>query len=307
MAVPKKGRPVGTLSSLLDVAITVFAVTSTLAVGLRYTVGQLIEPLRNAPAVIRALVANFVLVPLLVFAILQLISLDRPFAIGLVVLATAAGAPVMLKLTQAAGGNVGLSATLLVLLLPVTIVYMPIVVPLMVPGTVVSAGAITRPLVLSMLLPLALGLAVKARLGRWAERLQPIMGKAANIALVALVVLTVVVNARQLLDVFGRGAILASFLFIAGAFVIGYLLGGRDRDARIVLGLGTAQRNMAAAMVVAGQSIADARVLVMVVVVSTVSLLLFPLAGVLRRRTPSRGETGAGGDAARRTEKDTAA
>jgi bile acid:Na+ symporter, BASS family len=297
----------GVLSRLLDIAIPLFAVTSMLSVGLRYTGPQLIGPLRNVPGVVRALVANFVLVPLLGLVIVRLVPLDRPFVVGLVVLASAAGAPVLLKLAQAAGGDVGMSATLLVLLLPVTMVYTPIVVPLLVPGATASAGAIARPLVLNMLLPLAVGLGVKAWAGRWADRLQPIMGKTANISLVVLIVLTVIVNFRQIVDVFGKGAIPASLLFIGGAFVIGYLLGGRDRDARIVLGLGTAQRNQAAAMVVASQSFRDPLVLVMVVVVSTVSTLLFPLAGALRRR--GQRETGRAGraDAERRPGKDTAA
>ena len=295
------------LRSVLGIAITVFAVTSTLSVGLRYTLRQLIGPLDNVAAVIRALLANFVLVPLLVFGIVRLIPLDGPLAIGLIVLATAAGAPVMLKLTQVAGANVGLSATLLVLLLPVTIIYMPIVVPLVVPGAVVGAAGIARPLGLTMLLPLALGLAVRACLERAARRLQPIMGWSANIALVVVLVSTIVVNFHDLLDVVGKGAILAALLFIGGAFVIGSLLGGGDRDARIVLGLGTAQRNIAAAMVVAGQSINDASALVMAVVVSMVSVLLFPLAAALRRRRPGHAAAQADRDATRPPEKDAAA
>jgi hypothetical protein len=39
------------LSTLLDIAIIVFAVTSTLSVGLRYTIRQLVGPLRNAEPV----------------------------------------------------------------------------------------------------------------------------------------------------------------------------------------------------------------------------------------------------------------
>jgi len=75
---------------------------------------------------------------------------------------------------------------------------------------------------------------------------------------------------------------------IAGAFVIGYGLGGRRRQAREVLGLGTAQRNIAAAMVVATESFHDPRVTVMVVVTSLIALaVLFPIAftmGYVRRR-----------------------
>ena len=56
------------------------------------------------------------------------------------------------------------------------------------------------------------------------------------------------------------------------------LLGGPAADTRPVLGLGTAQRNIAAALVVGSQSFSDPNVVVMVVVVAMVSLLiLMPL------------------------------
>jgi BASS family bile acid:Na+ symporter len=53
-----------------------------------------------------------------------------------------------------------------------------------------------------------------------------------------------------------------------------------------VLALGTAQRNIAAALVVAGQNFDDPKVLVMVVVVAVVGLLiLMPLARMLGTRS----------------------
>jgi bile acid:Na+ symporter, BASS family len=63
------------------------------------------------------------------------------------------------------------------------------------------------------------------------------------------------------------------------------LLGGPDRNTRRVLALGTAQRNIAAALVVGSQSFSDPKVVVMVVVVAIVSLLiLMPLSRVLGKR-----------------------
>ena len=118
------------LGSLLNIATLAFAVSSMLSVGFSYTVRELIEPLRNARLLIGALVANFVLVPLLAYVITQFLSLSEAREIGLFLVATAAGAPFLIKLTQAADGDLALAAGLLVLLLVVTIAYMPIVVPL---------------------------------------------------------------------------------------------------------------------------------------------------------------------------------
>src|SRR5690606_30585684 len=136
----------------------VFAVTSMLSVGFGNTLQRILGPLRNVRGVVRAVVANFVLVPVLAFVVLQVIPLELPRAIGLFLIASAAGAPFVIKLVEAAESDVSLSASLLVLLLPLTIVYMPVVVPLALPAAEVSAGAIATPLVITMLLPLAFGL-----------------------------------------------------------------------------------------------------------------------------------------------------
>lgn len=272
-------------SALVNLSVVVFAVSSMLSVGFGHTVQEIVGPLRNVGAVLRALVANFVLVPLLAVIVLQVFSLDQPLAIGLFLVATAAGAPFLIKLTEVAESDLALSAALLVLLLPATIVYMPIVIPLALPEAKISAGAIAGPLVMTMLLPLAIGLLIRAWATAWALRLQPLMGKLSSLALVVLVLATILQNLPGILSVLLTSAILAALIVIGGAFVIGYLLGGRSRRSREVLGLGTSQRNIAAATVVATQAVGHPDTITMVVVTSLVAFaVLFPVAGLLRRR-----------------------
>jgi BASS family bile acid:Na+ symporter len=273
------------LSNVLSIATLVFAVSSMLSVGFRYTVQQIIAPLRNARLVIGAVVANFVLVPILAYVITAIFSIGEEREIGLLVVACAAGAPFLIKLAQMAGADLAIATGVLVLLLVITVPYMPIVIPLIAPEADVSAFGIARPLVLTMLLPLVVGLIADRFVPTWTKRLLPLLGILANIALVALLVSTVAANFDVLLNVFGTGAILAALLFIAGAFVIGYLLGITGRGTREELALGTAQRNTAAATVVATQSLSDPDTIVMVVVTSIVSMaILFPLATALRKR-----------------------
>jgi BASS family bile acid:Na+ symporter len=280
------------LSPLLNIATLTFAVSSMLSVGFSYTVRELIEPLRNTRLVIGALIANFVLVPLLAYTITTFMSLGEAREIGLLLVAVAAGAPFVIKLTQAADGDLALAAGLLVLLVVLTIGYMPIVVPLIAPEAEVSTLSIATPLVLTMLVPLGIGLFVDARFEDLADRLQPIMNKVSSAALVVLLVTTVLTNGGRLLDVLGTGAILAALLFIAGAFIIGYLLGMTGRGTREELGLATAQRNIAAATVVATQSFSDPDTLVMVVITSIVTMvILFPVARALRKRVEAQAKT----------------
>lgn len=272
------------LSVLLNIAVPAFSVTSMLSVGFGHVVQEIIEPFSSPRSVIVPLLANFVLVPLLGVAVIWFLSLDRPLEIGLILISTSAGAPFLIKLTQFARHDVALSAALLVLLLPVTVIYMPIVVPLLLPEAEVSAVAIAMPLGLTMLLPLGVGLLVRTRSPRWAMHLQPVMGKVSTVSLLVLVGATFLLNLRAILNLFGTGAILAAVFLIFGAFVIGYVLGSGRYERRCALGLGTAQRGIAASMVVAAESFGDPDTLVMVVVSSLIGLaILFPTAAVLRR------------------------
>ena len=279
-------------SILVRIFVPIFAVGSMLTVGFRYSVQEIVKPLRDIPGVITAVVANFVLVPLLAVAILWLIRIETPLAIGLMVVSVAAGAPMLIRLTQIAREPVSFAASILVLLLVVTMIYMPIVIPRLASGDPISAMAIARPLLLTMLLPLCLAFVVRALSPRTAETLLPWAGKITNVALYIMVAATVMGNLDAVLGVFGKGAILSALLLIAGAFAIGYLVGTFDKREKIVLGFGTAQRNFGAATVVAVQSFTDPNVLVMTVVCSTVAMLLLPFARLLGKRKARAAPTG---------------
>jgi len=279
-------------SILVRIFVPIFAVGSMLTVGFRYSVQEIVKPLRDIPGVITAVVANFVLVPLLAVAILWLIRIETPLAIGLMVVSVAAGAPMLIRLTQIAREPVSFAASILVLLLVVTMIYMPIVIPRLASGDPISARAIARPLLLTMLLPLCLAFVVRALSPRTAETLLPWAGKITNVALYIMVGATVLGNLDAVLGVFGKGAILSALLLIAGAFAIGYLVGTFDKREKIVLGFGTAQRNFGAATVVAVQSFTDPNVLVMTVVCSTVAMLLLPFARLLGKRKARAAPTG---------------
>jgi bile acid:Na+ symporter, BASS family len=268
------------LAKAVPVALLVFVVSSMLAVGLSLTVGQILAPLRNARLVILALVANFVLMPLAALLIARVFRLDQPLGVALLLLGAAAGAPFLPKLAGVAKGNLAFSVGLMVLLMVLTVGYMPIVMPLLLEGVSVDPMQIARSLVLLMLLPLVIGLALRARFAAAAGRAAPVLNRVSTLSLILMVVLMLVTNLRNIIDLFGTRGVLASIVFLLVGFGLGWLLGGPGRDTRSVLALGTAQRNIAAALVVGGQNFDDPRVVVMVVVVAIVGLLvLMPLGG----------------------------
>lgn len=273
------------LAKAATVAMLSFVVSSMLAMGAGLTVAQISNPLRNGRLVVLALLANFVLMPLGALALAKVLRLDEPFGVGLLVLGCAAGAPFLPKLAELAKGNLAFGVGAMVLLMVVTVGYLPIVLPLLLPGVTVDPWKIARSLVLLMLLPLAAGLALKAYYEHMAVRVKPVLDWISNVSLILLVLLISAANIDKVLDVFGTRGILAGLLFIVLGFAIGWVLGGPGDDTRRVLALGTAQRNIAAALVVGSQSFSDPKVVVMVIVVAIVGLIiLMPLSRVLANR-----------------------
>ncbi len=269
----------------------VFVLTSMLGMGFSLTVPQIVAPLRNTKLVLLSLTANFILVPLLALMILFIFPLSEGLSIGLFLVGTAAGAPFLPKLAQVAKGDTAFSVGLMVLLMVVTILYVPIVLPMLLTGVTINPWDIARSLILLMLIPLAIALFIRARYEEVANGLLPLMNQATSLSLLVLFVAFFVVYISDLLGVIGTTAVIAAVLFLLVSFAIGYFLGGSAGPIRSVLGLGTAQRNLSAALAIAALNFTDPDVMVMIMVISLAGLILLMFIG---GELGKRAETAAG-------------
>ena len=184
---------------------------------------------------------------------------------------------------------------MMVALMLVTIVYLPLVLPLLLPGSVeVDSWQIAKSLIFLMLLPLGAGLFVRARYQELAVRVLPVATQVSGMAVAFLMVTLLVVNFEQIIDTLGTGGVLAALVLLVGAFAAGFLVAGRPEETRSVLGLGSAQRNISAAIVVAVQNFGDdPEVITMVMVLTVLGLvLLFVAAGELGKRSLARSPAG---------------
>ncbi len=80
------------LELLAALSVLVFVIGSMASMGLSLQMAQIIAPLKNVKLVILALVANFILVPVVAYAITLILPLNESITIGLILLSTAAGA-----------------------------------------------------------------------------------------------------------------------------------------------------------------------------------------------------------------------
>jgi predicted Na+-dependent transporter len=272
-------------SAIAALSGLMFVVCSMLATGLSLTVAQILQPLKNARLVILALLANFVLVPLLAYGITLVIPLDQSLQIGLIVLSTVAGAPFLVKEVQAAKGDLSLGVGLMFLLMVITIFYVPLVLPLLLPGVEVNAGDIAKSLIVTMLIPIVLGLMYRSHSPEGAQQWAPMLNKVSGVALLIMLVTGLGMNVSNIIGLIGSRGFLALILFVVGSLLIGLVMGGRDPAVRSVLGLGTAQRNVAAAILVTSLNFSGTMTLPYVLVASIVlPLILIPTAKQLGAR-----------------------
>jgi predicted Na+-dependent transporter len=277
------------LSTLQSLFTFAFVVSSMLVMGMSLTVEQVVAPLRNLRLVLLALVASFVIVPATAYILKTVIPMDEQLQIGLLLMASAHGAPFLPKLTQIAKGDLAFSVGLMTLLIVATVIYMPIVLPVLLPGVTVDAGQIAGSLFFQMIVPLAIGLLVRARWEEAADEAKRPLAQISNVSLVLLLVLMLGLNIQNVIDLFGSGALLATLILTVVAVVAGYLLGGPGRDTRNVLALGTALPNMAAGFLVANGSFADQpNVLVFLAGAGLIVMIInFPLAAEFGKRAGS--------------------
>jgi BASS family bile acid:Na+ symporter len=261
------------LQITFKISVLAFVVGSMLSMGLNLTIKQIAEPLKNTRLVIMALVANFILVPLLVYGLTLVLPLSDGYKTGLIILSIAAGAPFLPKLADIAKSNVPFSIGLMLLLMVVTIFYLPMVLPFLLKGAEVSSWDIAQSLIVLMLIPLVIALAIRAYFEKIAKVLQTIFEKISNIALLLLTISLVILNAKHLINMFGY-PLIAILIVLVGAMLIGYFLGGKEKSTRVVMAMGTGQRNISAAILVATQNFKDPEVSIILVAVAIFGLFI---------------------------------
>jgi predicted Na+-dependent transporter len=272
------------LPAITAAGMLVFIVAGMAAMGLGLTVGQIVEPLRDLRMSLGLLAVNFVVVPAVAIGMARVLPMEPAAATAIILIGCAAGAPFLPKLAQLAKGDPGLAVGAMVLLMVVTIGYAPIVIPLAVEGATVDPWGIAQSLVVLMLVPLAIGLLIRARYAGRAEAWVGRTGRASSTGLLLGIGGALLLTWRDILGALGSGIFLAVAVVLIVALAAGWLLAhGRSAKDRSVAALATAQRNIAAAIVIAVPIGGDTLVYTLVAAL-VVPVVLIVLARVLGGR-----------------------
>src|SRR4051812_39612621 len=257
----------------------IFVICTMLNVGLTQKPSAIAAHLKNWSFFLKMLLANFIFAPLLMVVALYFAPFDPALKAGLLIFCLGAGAPFLIKLTQTAEHDLSLGAAVMMVLMVVTVGYIPVVLPRLLSGISVDAVAIAKALLLQMLLPIGVGMLLAHFLSGLSKKAQRWVGSIGNLAMYAMVVATLIGYFPNLVKIIGTGAFLFGLLFVLAAFGFGYLAGWGKDHLEDVGGLGTAQRNTAAGVIVAIQNFKDPNVFVMLTlanILGIVMLLILP-------------------------------
>lgn len=279
-----------TVTAVVDFVTVVFVLATMLSMGLALTTDEILASLGHHRLMAKSLLVNLVLVPLLAFAFVLVVPMETGHVVGLLLIAMAPGAPFGPKLAEISHSDVAFASGLMAVLGVVSVATIPATVALLMPGDVAADPVgIARIVVLTQLVPLVGGLAVRARYRSVATRLHSPVQKLSTFLLVLLVVLLTVVYAGEMRRLVGTGTLLISTAVVGGSLLLGYALGGPARSTREVLATTTAARNVAIALLIATTSFPEPAVLTIIVAFGLLSLVVSgPVASVWGRDSQGR-------------------
>jgi BASS family bile acid:Na+ symporter len=217
--------------------------------GLKLNPQQALSGIKNLRFVAHTLFWGFVVGPALAYVITNILPLEYPFGIGLILLGMTPGVPFMPMVVGRVKGDLGYTAAFMLMVSVAAVIYMPLVVPFMLEGLSVSAWTIAKPLILVMLIPLAAGMLIVHFSEAIAAKVQPGVKKETTLFTISACVLSVLVYGKGVSGINLSWAIIALviFFFILTAFP--YWFGwGLKHDQKIILSIGMSTRNLGASL-----------------------------------------------------------
>jgi|MudIll2142460700_1097286.scaffolds.fasta_scaffold71541_3 BASS family bile acid:Na+ symporter len=237
------------LTILLKITVVIFMAGNLLDLGLRLNLKEALRGLRDVRFVTLSVLWAFVLCPALAYGLTLVIPLTPPYAMGLILLGLAPCAPLLPMMTEKARGDLNYAASFILLASVGTVIYMPIMVPLLVKGLTVSPWAVAKPMLILVLIPLVIGVVIQSRWASTASLIQPFVKKGTGLDTILMLILVVIIYGKGFIGSIGTYAIGTQVIFFTVITAASYALGfGMPRGQKSVLSLGICTRNCGSAL-----------------------------------------------------------
>jgi BASS family bile acid:Na+ symporter len=249
-----------------------------LSMGMQVKFEAVLASARRTRLLVLGLLANYVLIPAVTLGLLFLFQVNPLVAVGFLILALCPGAPLGPPITAMARGEVPWSIGMMVILAGLSAILSPALLSLLLARMAPSGDvpidylAIVRTLLITQMLPLALGLGIHLRAPGWTRWIAKPVSRLANVLLLALVGL-IVATQYETLAAIRLSAWTGMSLLLLASLGIGWLCGGPDLATRKAMSLTTATRNAAVGLVIAASNFANTPAVTAVVAYGLISTL----------------------------------
>jgi bile acid:Na+ symporter, BASS family len=273
-------------AELIKIGILVSVFLTVLGMGLAATWDDATYLVRKPALLARSLLSMFVVMPIICVCAALLFHLPPAVKVALVALAISPVPPLLPQKELTAGGHGAYAISLVSVAAVLSIVYVPVITSLFADGfnhpAEVSASAVAQIVLTTILVPLGLGMAIRAWMPSLAENAAKPVGLI-GVTLVLLCCVPLFIRLWPLItSFFGDGTLLMLALITLLGTAVGHFLGGPDSWDRTVLGLSTSARHPAVAIAVTTSAVEEGRLAlaavvlyVLVVTVVTIPYILW--------------------------------
>ena len=246
-----------TINQIIDVLLKTYIVCVMFAMGLTLTVPQIKEQIKRTSLMVKALLANIIIVPLAATILLYFSDQPNAVVVAIVLVACAPGYAPML--TAYSKGDLGFTAVLMFVLAVVSVISLPLTASLILAslGGSISLDpmSVIGTLLTLQLIPLVLGMVVNGVRTQLATKLTPLFSTIARIAVVLALGAILVLFFDEITGTIWSALLLMIALALI-ALLSGYFLGGPGGDTKRTLALNTVVRNLGLALLVSSSQFA---------------------------------------------------
>ncbi len=267
-----------------------------LGAGLRTSFTEAIAVVRQFRPVALGLLANFVVVPVLIYLSIRWLPISPDIKIGVMLMAAAPVAPMApLPFVGIAKGNLPYSVGLMIFAALLSIPMIPLILALAAPtseaGLEIDVWQIVQTLVTVQLIPIAVGMTVCQTSPTWKARLLKVVPKIGQIGLLVAVAFIVAAELKQIVSVGLVGHLINLGLVLVMLTVGHFMLVGETPDKRRALAVSTAVRNIPIAFLIANQNFPGTAVAGVALVFAVLSMIVSVVYG---KSMTSKGSQGLG-------------
>ena len=280
-------------AKMIGLALQVSVVLLVFCVGLNAPLSDVRWLLRRPGLLARSLLAMNVILPVIAACIAVGLGLPPATILALIALAVSPVPPILPNKQIKAGGTASYAVGLLAISALLAILFVPLDVDVLARlfrrEVSVAPASVAVLVAKTVLVPLLLGMGMRAAVPTFAERLARPLSAGATVLMLAAFVPVVVVAWPRLVAQVGDFTVVAIVLVTVVGLLVGHALGGPDPGDRTVLALSTATRHPGVAVAVARAGAPDDPTVVAAVFLAFLVGMLVTVPYVKwRRRVPAQ-------------------